>query len=317
MKQLVLTSKMKRQLKRDVTGWLFSMWPFVGYCIFGLIPFVISLVLSFSDLHSFDIAELEFAGFDNFKWLFTDPKGEFWFSLRQTLIYLISLPIGLVLGLGTAVLLARHVKGTKIFRTILFIPNVCSIVGVSMMWKLIFNQTYGVLNSILNAFGTDPANNIDWLGNPAWFMPCVIFTTTWTAGSGSLMFQAALEQVNRTLIEAAEIDGASKNKIFFAITLPMISPTTFYVLVMNTISALQAFANIQILASGGRNPLDPATGNSIPMTAMYYIYWMGFKDPWNYGLGKASAAAWVLTIFIVIITILYFKLSKYWVCYDD
>lgn len=317
MKQLVLTSKMKRRIKRDITGWLFSMWPFVGYCLFGLIPFVLSLVLSFSDLHSFDIAELEFAGFDNFKWLFTDPKGEFWFSLRQTLIYFISLPIGLFLGLGTAVLLSRHVKGTKLFRTILFIPNVCSIVGVSMMWKLIFNQTYGVLNSILNAFGTDPANNIDWLGNPTWFMPCVIFTTTWTAGSGSLMFQAALEQVNQTLIEAAEIDGASRNKIFFSITLPMISPTTFYVLVMNTISSLQAFANIQILASGGRNPLDPATGNSIPMTAMYYIYWMGFKDPWNYGLGKASAAAWVLTIFIVIITILYFKLSKYWVCYDD
>ena len=186
------------------------------------------------------------------------------------------------------------------------------------MWKLIFNQSYGVLNSILNnVFGTDPTKNIDWLGNPTWFMPCVIFTTTWSAGSGSLMFQAALEQVNKSFIEAAEIDGASKNKIFFSITMPMISPTTFYVLVMNTIAALQAFANVQILAGGGRNPLDPETGNSVAMTGMYYIYWMGFKDPWNYGLGKASAAAWVLTIFIVIITVIYFRTSKYWVCYDD
>ena len=318
MKQLVLTSKTKKAIKRNITGVLFSIWPFVGFCLFGMIPFVLSLVLSFADLHTFDITQLKFTGFDNFVWLFTDPKGEFWFSLRQTLIYLISLPIGLVLGLGTAVLLARKVPGTKLFRTILFIPNVCSVVAVSMMWKLIFNQSYGVLNSILNnVFGTDPANNIDWLGNPTWFMPCVIFTTTWTAGSGSLMFQAALEQVNKSLIEAAEIDGASKNKIFFSITLPLISPTTFYVLVMNTIGALQAFANVQIIAGGGRNPLDPATGNSIPMTAMYFIYWMGFKDPWNYGLGKASAAAWVLTIFIVIITVIYFKTSKYWVYYDE
>lgn len=318
MNQLVLTRKMKKRLKRDITGWLFSIWPFVGFCIFGLIPFILSFVLSFSELHSFDITELEFNGFKNYIWLFTDPKGEFWFSVRQTLIYLISLPIGLVLGLGTAVLLARNVPGTRLFRTILFIPNVCSIVAVSMMWKLVFNQTYGVLNAVLNTvFHTDPANNIDWLGNPTWFMPCVIFTTTWTAGAGSLMFQAALEQVDKSLIEAADIDGASKFRIFFAITLPVISPTTFYVLVMNTISALQSFANIQILASGGRNPLDPATGNSIPMTGMYFVYWMGFKDSYNYGLGKASAAAWVLTIFIVVITIIYFKTSKYWVHNED
>ena len=130
------------------------------------------------------------------------------------------------------------------------------------------------------------------------------------------MFQAALEQVNRSLIEAAEIDGASRTKIFFNVTLPAISPTTFYVLTMNTIGALQSMANIQILASDGKRPLDD-NGNSVALTAVYFIYWMAFNSPSQYGLGKASAAAWILALFILIITRINFKLGDYWVCYDN
>lgn len=313
----ILTKKFKRAMKRNITGWLFSLWPFIGYCIFSGIPFVMSIVLSFMELHSFDITQMEFVGLKNFIWIFTDPKGEFWFSLRQTLYYFLSLPIGLVLGLGMAVLLNHNVKGTKLFRTILFIPNVCSVIAISLMWRLVFSQNSGVLNSFLNLLGTDPSKNIDWFKDPNWFMPCVLFTTTWGAGAGSLMFQAALAQVNPSLIEAAKIDGASNRRILFSVTLPAISPTTFYVLVMNTISALQTFANIQIISGGSNAPFDPATGNSIPLTTMYLIYWMGFKDPFNYGLGLASAASWILTIFVVGLTIIYFKTSKYWVHYDE
>lgn len=313
-KQDVATAAKKRKkAKQNLTGWLFSMWPFVGYCIFGLIPFVLSIILSMAELHNFDITEFTFVGFDNYKWIFTDPKGEFWFSLRQTLYYCLSLPIGIFLGMGTAVLLTRHVKLTKLFRTILFIPNVCSVVGVSMMWKLVFNEQYGVLNTIIAACGGKPVN---FLGDAHWFMPVVIFTTTWGAGAGSILFQAALEQVNRSLIEAAEIDGASRTKIFFNVTLPAISPTTFYVLTMNTIGALQSMANIQILASDGKRPLDD-NGNSVALTAVYFIYWMAFNSPSQYGLGKASAAAWILALFILIITRINFKLGDYWVCYDN
>lgn len=314
-KQDVATAAKKRKrVKQNVMGWLFSMWPFVGYCLFGLIPFALSIVLSMAELHNFDITEFTFVGFANYKWIFTDPKGEFWFSLRQTLYYCLSLPIGIVLGMGTAVLLTRHVKLTKLFRTILFIPNVCSVVGVSMMWKLVFNEQYGVINTIIAACG---GKHINFLGDEHWFMPIIIFTTTWGAGAGSILFQAALEQVNRSLIEAAEIDGASSTKIFFNVTLPAISPTTFYVLTMNTIGALQAMANIQVLANDGKRPLDSKTGNSVALTAVYFIYWMAFNDPYQYGLGKASAAAWILAILIVIVTRINFKLGDYWVCYDN
>ena len=147
-KQDVATAaRKKKRMQRNIMGWLFSVWPFVGWCIFGGIPFVLSIILSLAELHNFDITNFEFIGFDNYKWIFTDPKGEFWFSMRQTLYYCLSLPIGIVLGLGTAVLLTRHVKLTKLFRTILFIPNVCSVVGVSMMWKLVFHRQYGVVNA--------------------------------------------------------------------------------------------------------------------------------------------------------------------------
>lgn len=304
----------RRRLKNNVKGWLFSMWPFIGWCIFAGIPFVLSILLSMSELHSFNISQFEFVGFENYKWIFTDPEMEFWYAMRQTLYYCLSLPIGIVLGLGTAVLLTRGLKLTRLFRTILFIPNVCSVVGVSMMWKLVFHQQYGVINSIIMACGAEFP--INFLGDPGWFMPCVIFTTTWSAGSGSLLFQAALEQVNKSLIEAAEIDGASRTRIFFRITLPAISPTTFYVLTMNTIGALQSMANIQILAGNSRNPLD-AEGHSMSLTAVYLIYWYAFNNPFKYGLGRASACAWVLAIFIFILTRINFKLGDYWVCYDN
>ena len=310
-------AKRRRQWKRNIQGWLFSIWPFVGYLLFFGVPFVFSIVLSMSELHGFDITGFAFVGLKNFKWIFTDPQHRFWFSVRQTLIYALSLPISIVLGLSTAVLLTRHVKLTRLFRTILFIPNVCSVVGISMMWRLVFNGNNGVLNTIITAIvGEGHWTPIDWLNSPFWFMPSVILTTTWGAGAGSILFQAALEQVNKSLIEAAKIDGASRRKIFFSVTLPAISPTTFYVLVMNSIGVFQAFANIQVLANSGITPMN-SKGNSIPMTAVYFIYYMAFEKTSLYGLGRATACAWVLAVLIGLLTVVNFKASKLWVHYDD
>lgn len=311
-------SRKRRELKRNVEGWLFSCWPFVGFMLFSGIPFVLSIFLSFTELHSFDILEWEFVGFDNYKWvLFGEQtehgmRYEFWHSLKQTLYYCLSIPLNLVLSLGIAVLLTRHVKGTKFFRTVLFIPHVCSSVGVSMMWKFIFDPTYGVINSLIRSAG---GQTIDFFGSPDWFMPIIILTSTWSAGAGSLLFQAALENVNQTLIEAAELDGGTPTKIFFKITLPSISPTLFYVLTMDIIGGLQCMGQMQIITNGTRNPYNEQ-GYSESLSAVYLIYWMGFSDPFNYGLGLSSAAAWVLTLIILAFTRLNFWLSKYWV-HDD
>lgn len=305
----------RRRLKRDLHGWLFSCWPFVGFLLFSGVPFVISIVLSFGELHSFNLAEYEFVGWDNYKWVLfgeeTDGvrRYEFWHAVRQTLYFCLSIPLNLVLSLGIALLLTRHVKGTKAFRTILFIPNVCSIVGVSMMWKFVFDPTYGIVNSWIRMCGGEAIRFFD---DADWFMPIIILTTTWSAGAGSLLFQAALENVNQSLVEAAEIDGAGKAKILFHVILPAISPTIFYVVVMNTIGGLQCMGQMQIITNNGRTPID-ADGYSASLSAVYLIYWMGFNDTFTYGLGMASAAAWVLTLIIVCFTRVNFWLSKYWV----
>ncbi len=315
-------SKREKMIKNDIKGWLFSCWPFVGYCIFAMVPFVLSIYLSFCDLHVWNLSNATWVGFDNYIYLLFSSESQFWWSLLQTLYYFISLPIGLVLGLGSAVLLTSRIKMKKFFRTVLYIPNVCSIVGVTMMWQVIFDTETGLVNSIISSINPD-ASRIQWFNTPSLFMPLVIFTTTWSAGAGSLLFQAALENVNHSLIEAAEIDGANKSQIFFNVTMPAISPTTFYVLITNMIGALQAMATIQLFSQAGNTSgygpkftegafKDKYAG----MTTVYYVYMMGLGGGTE-GSGKSSAAAWLLALLILALTRLNFKMSDKWVSYDS
>lgn len=319
-KEKATRSKREKQLRNDIKGWLFSCWPFVGYCLFAMVPFVLSIYLSMCDLHVWNISNATWVGFDNFIFLLFSSKSQFWWSLLQTLYYFLSLPIGLFLGLGSAVLLTSRIKMKKMFRTILYIPNVCSIIGVTMMWQVVFDYNYGLVNSIIESCG---GTRVNWFMTPDLFMPLVIFTTTWSAGSGSLLFQAALEQVNQSLIEAAGIDGANKTQVFFNVTMPAISPTTFYVLVTNMIGALQAMGTIQLFSQAGSTtgygPMyteGPFEGKYAGMTTVYYVYMMGIGGGVE-GSGKSSAAAWMLAIFILAITVFNFKTSDKWVSYDN
>lgn len=296
----------KRELKDTLIGWLFSGWPLLGYILFSIIPFILSVVLSFSELHSFDLSERIFVGYHNFRWIFTEKM--FWQALGNTLYFSLKVPLNICLSLFCAVLLTKGMKGTKTYRTILYIPNVCSVVAVTMMWRMIFHKDYGVVNTILGYFGV---SSVDFFGTKSLFMPTVIFTTLWGAGAGSIMFQAALEQVNVSLKEAAMLDGASSRQIFFRIILPVISPTTFYVLVTQLIGAFQVFDVVQMFADGGPGPENAA------VTSVYMIYRMYKVEMLRYGLGMASACAWMLALIIAGITIAIFKTSKYWVFYDD
>lgn len=312
--QALAKSAKRKRIINNLKGWAFSVWPFVGFCLFALIPFIFSFVLSFSELHSFDITEFTFVGFKNYGYLLS--HNEFWWSLLQTFVYWLSVPINLVIGLLLAVLLHQDVKGKKIIRVIYFIPNVCSVVCVGFMWRYIFHAGFGVLNGILQDmhFITE---NVSWLTTGWLFMPVVIFTTTWGAGAGSILFQAALEQVNQSCIEAAELDGAGRFKVFFHVTLPSISPTLFYVVIMNTIGALQAMVNIDLLTSIDNPPL--LNGNDASMVAILRIYRMAFQDryPFNYGMGMASAFSWLLTIVIGLVTFGFFKIGNKLVSYDN
>lgn len=304
----------QKDRRNNLKGWAFSVWPFVGFCIFALVPFKFSIVLSFSELHSFDITQFKFVGLSNYKYLLTSST--FWWSLLQTFYYWLSVPLGIVIGLLLAVMLNANIKRKKIIRVILFIPSVCSVVCVSFMWKYIFHGGFGVLNGLLMQAGIIE-ENIGWLTTGSLFMPVIIFTTLWGAGAGSLIFQAALEQVNQSCVEAAEIDGANKRKIFFHVTLPAISPTIFYVVIMNTIGAFQAMVNIQLLSDRYVPPLIAGKYDA-SLVSIFQIYLMAFSaDSLEYGLGMASAFAWLLTFVIGIVTIVFFKAGNRLVSYDN
>lgn len=312
-------SKVEKLIKNDIKGWLFSCWPFIGYCIFSLLPFVLSIYLSMCDLHVWNLWNARWVGFDNYIFLLFSSKSQFWWSLLQTIYYFISLPIGIFLGMGSALLLTSRIKMKRLFRTILYIPSVCSVVGVTMMWQVIFDTNNGLVNTIITSFGGD---RIQWFNTPDLFMPLVIFTTTWGAGAGSLLFQAALGNINQSLVEAAEIDGANKTQVFFNVTMPAISPTTFYVLTMDTIGALQAMGTIQLFSQAGnvsgygpKYTDGPFEGMYAGMTTVYYVYMMGIGGGPE-GQGKSSAAAWILALLIIAITRLNFKLGDIWVNYD-
>lgn len=295
--------------KKDrLLGVLFACSPLVGFALFGLIPLAFSLVLSFGKLRSFDLTDLKFVGIENYVRIFTEDVN-FLKSIGNTFVYaIVSVALTLVLSLALAGLLNRRIKFKKGFRLILFIPYVCSVVAISMMWKWLFDYNYGILNDVMVFFGQ---SRVNWLGERATAMPVIILMSVWSGlGYNMILFTAALGNVNNSYYEAALLDGASKPRMFFSITLPLISPTTFFLLVMGLIGALQSFANFQIMT-----PTGGPDGTT--WTMVLRVYYVAFQeDPMTYGMGYAAAMSWIVGIIVMIFTALNFRFSKRWVHYD-
>ena len=310
--RLAAAPKRRRINKEEAWGIGLSILPLIGFVIFGLIPMVLALAMSMMHIRGlkFD-ANATFIGFQNFKTVLTDDL--FYKSLLNTLYAAVSLPITLILSLVISILLNQKIMAKKLFRTIFFIPYVCSMVAVSLMWKWIFDYNYGVLNTIVQNLGGE---RINWLGDTATFMPCMIIMGVWSGmGFNIILFTAALTNVNRSYYEAAEIDGANAWKKFVHITLPAISPTTFYLLVMGLIGALQEFTRFQVMTGDG-------SPDNNGLTVVFYLYNYIYGAPsvgggrYPIDMGRASTMALLLALLIIGITILNFKLSKKWVSYD-
>lgn len=307
----LVKSQNARRLKNNLSCWCMCGLPVLGFLIFSLIPLCISLYLSFTSLETLNFASASFSGLSNFKMLFTDRL--FGKAVVNTLYAMLSIPLSMVLSLMIAhVLTQKALKGKRIFRTLFFIPYICSSVAVTLVFKWMFDAEFGIVNNLL---GT----HISFLLDKHWFMPVMILLTVWSGtGYYIILFQAALTGVNPALTEAASIDGAGPVRRFFSITLPSISSTTFYMLVTGLIGGLQAFTWFQIIcdpimASGwGWGPGDAG------ITIVYYVYNNAFATATGAVRGGlAAAAAWVLALGILLLTVLNFKLSKYWVHYDD
>ncbi len=291
----------KRTRNEEICGTIMGALPVVSVLLFSVVPMALAIVMAFFDMRtpvSFNGAE--FVLFDNFAEVFSDPN--FGTAIVNTLVYSLTLPISLVLALFIAAALNATVKGTGIFRVILFLPFICSSVAIVFVWKWLFNTNYGVLNSML---GTQ----VGWLDSPWMFRISLIVMMVWAqTGYKVILLSASLTSVNRAYYEAAELDGANRWQKFAHITVPAVSPTLFFLLVTGFISILQLFSEVQVMDPTGGQSIDYAA-----LTVVFYIYRQGF----NYNaMGVAAAASWILTLIVLVVTVFNFKISKLWVKYD-
>lgn len=291
------SSRIKASRQESLAGLVMAGLPIVGFLIFTMVPMLMAFATAFLDLHElYTFQEAEWVGLEKFAGVLSDPV--FWRSVVNTIYMAAGLPVNIFLSLLIAYLLTKKIKGKKVFRCIYFIPYVCSMVAVSLMWSWIFNRQYGVVNTVLGMAGE---NGFDWFG-PNMFIPTLIVTGIWSGlGYGIILYSASLTSIETSLYEAAKIDGANDVQIFWKITFPLVSPTTFYLVIVNIIGALQEFTRPQILA-----------GSDIRgKTIVLYLWEKAFEYPFD--MGAACATSWILALMILGVTVLNFKLRKKWV----
>ncbi|MCL4541286.1 MAG: sugar ABC transporter permease, partial [Chloroflexi bacterium] len=236
---------LSRRTRRTIEGYLFALPWFIGF--FGLLlgPMVASLLISFT---SYDMVSFpRWVGLANFARLFTDHL--FWVSLGDTAYYVAaSVPSSILLALALAILLNQKVRGIGIYRTLFYLPSVTSSVAVALLWTWLFDPQLGLIDIMLRAVDL-PAPL--WLGSIAWAKPALVLMNLWSIGNSIVLFLAGLQSIPADLYEAAYVDGAGKARSFFAITLPMLSPTIFFVLIVSIIGSSQIFTQAFVMTQGG------------------------------------------------------------------
>jgi multiple sugar transport system permease protein len=282
-----------------------SPW-IIGFVVFTVIPMGVSLYLSFT--HWNVLTAPQWAGVDNFVTMFTkDP--EFYQSLKVTLIYTItSVPLQMLVALLLAVLLNEATRAVGFFRTAFYIPSIVASVASAVLWTWIFNPRFGPLNGLLRTLGMGTPQ---WLNDPRYALIALIIMSTWGVGGQMLIFLAGLKGIPRSLYEAAEVDGAGRITRFIRITLPMLSPTIFFNLIMSMIGAFQTFDSAFVISTARAGQI----GAPLNSTLFYllHLYQEGFSF---LNMGYASALAWVLFLIILAVTLVINRSSKNWVFYS-
>ena len=285
--------------KESVSGVIFTMPFIIGAVLFLFVPLGISLYYAFCDYNI--LSPAVFTGLDNFKNLFKDEL--FYQSLKVTLFYtVVSVPLKLIFALLVAMLFQKTTRAAGIYRGSYYLPSIIGgSVAVSVLWKRMF-ATDGTINQILHALGVQ--QTISWLGNTHTAIWTLILLTVWQFGSSMLIFLSSLKQIPRTYYEASTVDGAGKWKQFVKITLPLLTPTIFFNLVMQMINGLLAYTQCFIITQG--KPLNSTLFYMVDMYNETFVY---------YKAGYGSAMAWVMILIVAIFTSVLFATKKKWV-YD-
>ena len=285
---------------RTATPYLFILPWIIGFLVFTIGPLIFSLIMSFFDWPL--TSTPEFVGFGNYIEMFTEDD-QFWKSLVISLKYAaIFVPLNLIVALFLAMLITQPVKGVKIYRTLYYIPTVISGVAVAILWGWLLDSNYGVVNYLLSLIGIEGPQ---WLIDKSWALFAVIIASAFGVGSMMLIFYTDIKNIPPDVYEAASLDGASPARQFFSITLPLITPTLLFNLIMSIINSFQQVTLVMLLTNGG------------PLNSTYFYGLMTYNNAFkHHKMGYAAANAWVMFIIILFLTALVFKSSSAWVFYE-
>jgi len=292
-----------RAWTNNAPGYLFLLPWLIGFLGLTIGPIISSFYLSFTN---FDLlTPPRWIGADNYIRMFTnDPK--FVASIRVTLFFVVfSVPLKLAFALGVALLLNRGMRGLPLYRALFYLPSLLGAsVAIAILWRQLFAGD-GLVNQVLANFGIEGPS---WISNPRYSLWTLIILSIWQFGSPMIIFLAGLRQIPQDMYEAASLDGASKSRMFWKITLPLLTPVVFFNAIIQTIEAFKSFTPAFIISGG--------TGNPINSTLFYTLYL--FQEAFGYfRMGYASALAWFLLLLVAAFTAFSFLTSKYWVHYDE
>ncbi len=294
-----LHSRREREVRKVLKGLAFiSPW-LIGFFAFGVLPILASFYFS---LTTYSVLQApRWTGLDNYVHLLANDR-LFRVSLGNTLYYtFFSNLIGGFVALFLAMLLNMNVRFLSLYRTVFYVPVVVPTVASAIIWLWLFNPQYGIFNFILSVFGVRP---IPWLTSPEWSKPSLVLMSLWSVGNAIVIFLAALQDIPRELMEAAELDGASAWQKVWRIQIPLISSVIFFNLVIGLIGSFQVFSQAYVMTGGG--PADSTLFYAL------YLYQNAFEF---LKMGYASAQAWILFIIILFVSLLVFKSSNRWVYY--
>ncbi|MCR5093890.1 MAG: sugar ABC transporter permease [Lachnospiraceae bacterium] len=295
----ITRSARKRKMRQNLVAYSFIAPNFIGFAVFTLGPIILAFIMAFTEWDGNN--PMKFVGVDNFTNLFTNDR--FTSALKNTIVYSIfTVPLTLIMALGLAILLNQKIKARTFFRTVTFFPYVASLVAVAAVWNMLFSPSKGgLMNQLLmNVFHTDP---LKWAASPKTVMLTIILFSIWkNMGYYMVIYLAGLQGISEDLYEAAALDGAGAFQKFRYVTLPQLKPTTFFVTIMLTISCFKIYDIVYMLAGGSNGVV-----NKNAIVLVYYVYEEAFR---NWKLGSASAAALVLFVIVLIVTLIQFRGEK-------
>lgn len=294
--------QLRGRRRQGAAAHVFMLPWLLGFVGITAIPMLASLYLAFTRYNI--LSTPEFIGTANFRRVVADER--FWNAVQVTLKYvLVSVPLQLAFALLLALLLDRGMRGLALYRSAFYLPSLLGTsVAVAVLWRQLFGHD-GLINQALALIGIEGSN---WLQNPQTALGTLVILNVWTFGSPMVIFLAGLRQIPEELYESARVDGAGVIKQFTQVTVPMLTPIIFFNLVLQTIGAFQSFTQAHVISGGTGGPVDSTLFYTL------YVYQQGFVA---FDMGYAAALAWILLIFIAVVTALHFLLSRYWVFYGD